>query len=144
MRRSVRIDLPPDQREDGVARRVARSLLECDGVGADGVDDAVLLTSELFINAVHATSDESDISVSVVLQDHDVLVSVSNHGQEFAPDERHRDSTETGGRGLEIARGLGATDVRHHNGTTTVSVDIPIEPMGDTMQPNQLPPKEDG
>jgi anti-sigma regulatory factor (Ser/Thr protein kinase) len=141
MKRSVQIDLAPDRREDGVARRVARSILEGNGIGADGVNDAVLLTSELFMNAVHATSDNCDVSVSVVLDDHNVRVSVSNHGNEFVADERRRDPTEIGGRGLEIARGFGATDVRYHEGTTTVSVDIPVM---DGVQGSHLSSKQDG
>jgi anti-sigma regulatory factor (Ser/Thr protein kinase) len=131
MRRTVHLDLEPDHHENAVARRIARAALEQDHATGDQIDDAVLITSELFTNAVHATVDDEQVSVSVTLSDDDIVVRVSNRGPTFDLPSTPAQPTDEGGRGLEMARLIGETTISHEEGITTVSVDIALADTSD-------------
>ena len=96
------------------------------GVGRDQSEDVLLVLSELFSNAVNATSGGDAIDVRLSGAPADGLeVTVTNTGLAFdlarvpAPTLDRR-----GGRGLAIAQAIGSVDVRHRQGRTTVIVAI--------------------
>ena len=134
MRRVVKLEVQPTVREGAVARRVVSAALQDDHANAEEVADITLVTSELVTNAVEASSGSEAVSFAMELSDDDVRVSVSNHGDDFESD--HGDDSESNrktsdeddvrGRGLAIVKAIGDVTVEHDDGTTTVSVDIPL------------------
>ena len=126
MRRLVSIEVQPTAREGSVARRIASAALQDDHANADEVADVELVTSELVANAVEASNGNEALSISMELNDDDVRVSVANRGEDFEPSDKASQPTDIRGRGLAIARAIGDLTVAHDDGTTTVSVDIPL------------------
>ena len=126
MRRVVRLEVQPNVREGAVARRIARAALQDHHANADEAADVELVTSELVTNAVEASTGSGAVSFSMELSDDDVRVSVANHGDDFEPNLKASKPTDVRGRGLAIARSIGDLSIEHDDGTTTVSVDIPL------------------
>ena len=94
--------------------------------------DAVLVTSELFTNAV-ATSSGGEIEVVVKVPEREVKISVTNIGPEFGLPTVFADSAASDPRtfGLRIAQMLGHVEVTRVNDATTVVVILPLrEPNG--------------
>ena len=124
MKRSFQLELASDQREGAVARRVARAALIGDGADETEVSDVELVTSELFANAVTASTHHASVSIDIMLNESSVLISVTNQGDAFELRSARAGIDAVGGRGLEIARALGDTHVSHDHGRTTVTVEI--------------------
>lgn len=126
MRRVVRLEVQPNVREGAVARRIASAALQNDHTTADQIADVELVTSELMTNAVEASIGSDAVLFSMELTDDDIRVSVSNQGDDFDPNLEASKPEDPRGRGLAIARALGELTSEHDDGTTTVSVDIPL------------------
>ena len=91
-------------RHPGEARRARRHVAEvCEHVDPDVVSTALLLTSELFTNAL----DHSDgaITLSVVLDNKDLRVEVTDHA-EGSPVVRQVDLDDEHGRGMLLVETL--------------------------------------
>lgn len=81
------------------------------------------MASELFTNAVRATSDNSPVDVSVTRYDGRIDLRVTNHGSGFDPDAIPVAAPDShGGRGIAIARAVGELQVYQQGQTTSVSV----------------------
>lgn len=144
MRRSIRLELASDQREGAVARRVARAALSADGPDEAELRDVELVTAELFSNAVKASNIGDGVSIGVTLNDTSVLVSVSNRGEAFELHSERATLADVGGRGLEIARAIGDTQVRHDHGLTTVTVAIGLAHDSTRTSGGRLRPSRSG
>ncbi len=68
------------------------------------------------------------------LSDDDVCLSVTNQGAELEPNPKTPKVKDVRGRGLEIAGALGDLSIEHDDGTTTVSVNIPLSAKGEEKQ----------
>ena len=126
MRRVVKLEVQSNVREGAVARRIVSAALKDDHANADEVADVELVTSELVTNAVEASNADDAITFSMDLSDDDVRLSVANHGDDFEPNVKMPDGEDPRGRGLTIVGAIGDLTVKHDDGTTTVSVDIPL------------------
>ncbi len=126
MRRVVKLEVQPNIREGAVARRIASAALQDDHANAEEIADVELVTSELVTNAVEASTGSGAVAVSMELSDDDVRVSVANQGDAFEPNLKASDREDRRGRGLAIVRAIGDLTIEHEDGTTTVSVDIPL------------------
>jgi len=105
-----------------VRQRISADLLK-HGVSEEIVDDALLVATELFSNALrHARAlpgDEVDVNWEV--QDGLVSIRVTDGGGLHRPHVRHPDPTETKGRGLSIVQTLAEEwGVDHAGATATV------------------------
>ena len=140
MRRVVRLEVQPNVREGAVARRIATAALQDDHANADEAADVELVTSELVTNAVEASTGSGAVSFSMELSDDDVRVSVANHGDDFEPNLKASKPTDVRGRGLAIARSIGDLSIEHDDGTTTVSVDIPLSAKNTDNAPPRTNP----
>ena len=101
--------------------------MEANGVGGGKLEDVLLVLSELFSNAVKATSGTHSIDVQLNGTAADgVEVNVTNTGLAFDLDRVPAPTLDRrGGRGLAIAQAIGSVHVRHSEGRTTVVVAIP-------------------
>ncbi len=126
MRRRVKLELQPNSREGAVARRVASAMLKDDHANAEEAADVELVTSELVTNAVAASSGSDAVQFSMELSEEAIRVSVANAGD--VPEQNLTPSKpeDVRGRGLAIVRAIGDVAIEHDDGTTTVSVDIPL------------------
>lgn len=89
------------------AARAAREHVAATLIGRPECDDAVLVASELAANAVRHGRPPYELRLEV---DPDtVLVTVTNHGDQFAPNMEEPDPYSDSGRGLEIVRALAQT-----------------------------------
>ena len=109
-----------------MARRIASAALQDDHANAEEIADVELVTSELVTNAVEASTGSDAVAISMELSDDEVSVSVANQGDAFEPNLKASDPEDHRGRGLAIARAIGDLTIEHEDGTTTVSVDIPL------------------
>ena len=107
-------------------RAAARQWLRDARVGRDIHEDVLLVLSELFSNAVNASRASAPVEISLEPRpDAAIVVSVTNVGLAFDLERVPAPTLDRrGGRGLAIARAIGALDVRHRSGRTTVSVEI--------------------
>ena len=126
MRRVVKLEVQPNNREGAVARRIASAVLQDDHANAKEVADVELATSELVTNAVEASTGSDALSISMELSDDDVRVSVTNQGEDFEPSRSTSKADDIRGRGLAIVRAIGDLTIEHDDGTTTVSAEIPL------------------
>ncbi len=126
MRRVVKLEVQPTVREGAVARRIASAALQDDHANAEEIADVELVTSELVTNAVEASTGSGAVAFSMELSDDDIRVSVANQGDAFEPNLKASDPEEPRGRGLAIVKAIGDVTIEHEDGTTTVSVDIPL------------------
>ena len=124
------LTLPCDDRQAGLLRVRIRDWCGRAHLGADLREDALIIASELFSNAVRAAATATTVGVLLIHERDTVTVSVANSGPPFAladiaPPSAHR----AGGRGIAIARTLGAVFVEHSNGITVVRV-VLVKPGG--------------
>lgn len=126
MRRVVKLEVQPNVREGAVARRIASAALQEDHANAEEIADVELVTSELITNAVEASKAGDPVTFSMELSDDDVQISVANQGDDFEPNRKPPNADDFRGRGLVIVGSIGDVTVQHDEGTTTVSVDIPL------------------
>lgn len=108
-------------------RASARQWLRDARVGRDVLEDVLLVVSELFSNAVNASRADSSVEIGLAPRSGAaILVTVTNVGLAFDLERVPAPTLDRrGGRGLAIAQAIGALDVRHRDGRTTVSVEIP-------------------
>lgn len=114
VRTSARLDLEPEPRNVGVARRFVAE--QVGDLPEDTCDTVLLLTSELVTNAVvHA---RTAVEVGVAVTDDDVVVTV--HDLDLGRREQLTHERD-GGRGLAIVRALavGAGQLPHKEGGKT-------------------------
>ena len=123
---NLQLSIEADNAHGPHVRASARDWLRANSVARDIADDALLVLSELFSNAVNATRGSGLIDVRMSSPAAGELrLAVTNSGLAFdlarvpAPTLDRR-----GGRGLAIAQAIGVVHVRHRSGRTTVSVDI--------------------
>ncbi len=96
-------------------------------ISDDEAGDALLVSTELFTNAVNAANPGSSVVVSVGLRSDAMILSMSNMGQPFELASLPAPSIDRpGGRGLMITQAVGTVSVSHRMGTTTVSAALPI------------------
>lgn len=126
MRRVVKLEVQSNVREGAVARRIVSAALKDDHANAEEVADVELVTSELVTNAVEASNADDAVTFSMDLSDDDVCLSVANQGDDFEPKVKMPDGEDPRGRGLAIVGAIGDLTVKHDDGVTTVSVDIPL------------------
>lgn len=126
MRRVVKLELQPNSREGAAARRVASAMLKDDHANAQEAADVELVTSELVTNAVAASTGSDAVKFSMELSDEEIRVRVANRGDVLEPNLTPSKPEDVRGRGLEIAKAIGDVAIEHDDGTTTVSVDIPL------------------
>lgn len=112
--------------DDGQARLLRGEIREwCAGQGISQplCEDVSLLASELFSNAVRASTGASSIDVRVALGPGALTVAVRNFGAGFdLASLPGPGPTRSGGRGIAIARLLGSVTVDQAGELTTVSV----------------------
>lgn len=132
VRSSVELDLDPEPRNVGLARRfVAGAVADAvPELSDDSTDTLLLLTSELVTNAVvHA---RTPLQVGVVVTDEHVVVAV--HDLDLGRREQ-RTHERDGGRGLAIVRALaaGAGRLPHTGGGKTAW--FRVDRVPDTAHP---------
>lgn len=89
-------------------------------------EDVLLVTCELFSNAVRAADSGSTIEIALADGRNGVLVSVTNTGPPFSlAMVRPPSADQPGGRGILIAKALGTVFADHRGGVTTVRVLFP-------------------
>ena len=112
--------------DDGQARLLRGEIREwCAGQGISQplCEDVSLLASELFSNAVRASTGPSSIDVRVGRRPGALTVAVRNFGAGFdLASLPGPGPTRSGGRGIAIARLLGSVTVDQAGELTTVSV----------------------
>lgn len=119
----IELQLPPDHDQSRVLRE--RTRIWCSGEGFSGpyVDDVVLVASELFSNAVQATTGDASITVGLNRHHDGALVRITNEGPGFDPESLSAPNTErAGGRGIWLAKALGTLGVTQDQAKTVVSV----------------------
>ncbi|WP_170322088.1 ATP-binding protein, partial [Acrocarpospora pleiomorpha] len=101
------IELPGIPPMAAVARIFVRQFF----AGHGRVDDAELVVSELFTNAVRysRSKDEGNVIVGAIRQERSIRVEVTDQGSESVPQVRHATPDEDTGRGLFIVRTLANT-----------------------------------
>jgi anti-sigma regulatory factor (Ser/Thr protein kinase) len=119
-----RVQLAPDPRSPGEARRFVDRQLRDHGVPEQALDAALLVSSELVTNAYQHGEGEIELRVSV--EDDHVRIEVIDAGHRQAPAVRHRDTEEAGGWGLQIVDQL-AAQWGVFEGTTHVWADLPLK-----------------
>ena len=146
----LHVTLPPDDANGAVLRERIRDWCRAEAVRSEACDDAELVASELFSNAVRATvragngdrpgatGDPIDVRIRRIADQladpfdgragpdgrvDRVEISARNVGEAFDPrDFPPPSATRPGGRGLMIARALGVLSVAHSGRHTTVRV----------------------
>lgn len=109
-------------------RRLLRGWCSTHNISGDTADDALLVSTELFTNAVKAAQIGSSVEFSIALQKRMIVFAVSNVGKPFELESLPLPSIERpGGRGLVITRAIGTLNVTHSKGTTTVRAALPID-----------------
>ena len=99
-RRSASLDLPAESTSPGVARSWVATALTDWGLDAELVENALLATNELVTNALlHA---RSGTHLELDLDDHRLLVLVSDSGMVATLHQQHADPTAQRGRGLDL------------------------------------------
>ncbi|WP_373869939.1 ATP-binding protein [Acrocarpospora macrocephala] len=111
---------------------VARIFVRQFFAGHGRIDDAELVVSELFTNAVRysRSKDEGNVIVGAIRQERSIRVEVTDQGSELLPQVRHATPNEDTGRGLFIVRTLANTWGHQTltNSTTAWAVLNPSEP----------------
>ncbi|GAA0399760.1 hypothetical protein Acor_22190 [Acrocarpospora corrugata] len=101
------LELPGTPPMAAVARIFVRQFF----AGHSRVDDAELVVSELFTNAVRysRSKDEGNVIVRAVRQECSIRLEVTDQGSELVPQVKHAAADEDCGRGLFIVRALAGT-----------------------------------
>jgi anti-sigma regulatory factor (Ser/Thr protein kinase) len=119
----LHLQLSPDYRQGAAMRAAIHQWCAADSVSEELADNIVLIASELFTNAVKATTDGSLIRASVERNDAGVLITVANCGPGFDPSLLAVPSPEVaGGRGIAISKAIGKVSVSQEQSTTIVTV----------------------
>ena len=123
----MRLTVPADYALGSPIRQATMAMLEMFHPPSWELADAVLVTSELFSNAVAASSG-AEVEVLVTGAEREVKISVTNTGAEFQLPTVFAEpaTSEPRGRGLQIARMLGHVEVSSVNDATTVVVVLPL------------------
>ncbi len=79
------MQLAADHAEGAAARAITRVSFERDHVRPDAVNDAALVMSELFSNAVRASNEAATVAVEVTLGGDQVELALANCGDAFQP-----------------------------------------------------------
>lgn len=121
----LRIELPSNNDQSTVLRERLRAWCALHNCSRDLSDDVQLVASELFSNAVRATTDGSPVAMVVTLRGEWLDLEMINQGPRFDPDSLPVALPDgRGGRGIAIARAVGEMTVTHNGGLTTVRVTI--------------------
>lgn len=119
----LELQLPPDHGQSRVLREKIREWGSVEGYPDLYVDDVVLVASELFSNAVHATTGDSSIIVGLARHLDGALVSMTNEGPGFDPELVPAPNPDrVGGRGIWLAKALGTLGVTQRQSKTIVTV----------------------
>jgi len=112
-----------DAEAAGLRSRMRRWMTGAGVPPGDASDDALLVASELFSNAVRASSGMSGVDVRLHLEPGGLLLEVANMGAGFDPDGVMAPVADRpGGRGIAIAKTLGRLSIDQKGGRTSVSV----------------------
>ena len=133
----MRLKVPADYALGSPVRQATMALLEMFHPPSQELADAILVTSELFTNAV-ATSSGAEIEVVVKVPEREVKISVTNIGHQFDLPAVFADPTTSDPRGfgLRIAQMLGHVEVTRVNDATTVVVVLPLrKPNAPSQRP---------
>ena len=126
------LTVPPENNQAHLVRSAIRRWSTDEHVPEWILDDALLVASELFSNAVRASAG-SGIDISVRASTDAVIVETSNIGPGFDPTVIPTPSYDRpGGRGIAISRALGSLVVEQSGSRTTVRVALR------TSQPQSL------
>ena len=119
----IELQLPPDHGQGRVVRQRTRDWCSAEGFSDPYVDDVVLVASELFSNAVHATTGDASITVGLNRHHDGALVRITNEGPGFDPETLSAPHIDRGGgRGIWLAKALGTLGVSQDQAKTVVSV----------------------
>ena len=99
----MRLKVPADYSLGGPVRHATMAMLEMFHPPSQELADAVLVTSELFSNAV-AASHGAEIEVQVTVPEREVKISVTNIGPEFGLHTVFADSATSDPRGFEMKK----------------------------------------
>ena len=116
------LTVPPENNQACLVRSAIRRWSSDEHVPEWIIDDALLVASELFSNAVRASAG-SRIDISVRASTDAVIVETSNTGPGFDPTAIPAPSYDRpGGRGIAISKALGSLVVEQSGSRTTVRV----------------------
>ena len=116
------LTVPPENNQAHLVRSAIRRWSSDHDVPEWIIDDALLVASELFSNAVRASAG-SRIDISVRAITDAVVVETSNIGPGFDPTSIPAPSyNRPGGRGIAISKALGSLVVEQSGSRTTVRV----------------------
>jgi anti-sigma regulatory factor (Ser/Thr protein kinase) len=119
----LELEFSPDHDQSRVLRAKIREWCSAEGYPDPYIDDVLLVASELFSNAVHASVGNASISVGVARHPDGALVRMTNVGPGFDPERvpvPHPD--RVGGRGIWLAKTLGTLGVTQRQSKTIVTV----------------------
>lgn len=117
--------LPPTNNNAFRLRAAIRSWSDKEHLPEDVQNDALLVATELFTNAVRSTQGDGDVRVNVRHRETIVVVSISNVGPAFDLASLPKTTTTSiCGRGLAISGVLGRLRVSHRVNRTTVQVEL--------------------
>jgi anti-sigma regulatory factor (Ser/Thr protein kinase) len=115
--------LDGDQGQARIVRDHIRNWAATERLSEDGSGNAIFVASELFSNAVTAAESGTQIDVRLTHVHQTVEVVVENTGPAFDPALLEMPApTDSRGRGIALARLLGALTVSHADGRTGVRV----------------------
>jgi anti-sigma regulatory factor (Ser/Thr protein kinase) len=127
----VNLRVPFQAPSASLVRHQLRDWLEAKGFQGETVDEAGVVVSELVGNSVRhaAPLPVNDIVVSWALDNHDLVISVSDGGSDATqPHPVSPDQAAISGRGLNIVEALVERWwVEDERGRTTVHVRIPLD-----------------
>ena len=144
MLRTSTLETEPTFREARLARSMARSTFEGEGLERELLDSLILVTSELFTNAVEAGDAARPIMVVFNVSSDSIEVRVTNYGPALRAKRLGPDDGGSRGRGLLIAKRVGSVSVRHKSGRTTVSVRVNLDGSLPGSKPVDGSSPEDG
>lgn len=102
---TAQVDLPPNRRAPGAARRILDEVLAAWRVGSERRGDAKLLVNELVSNAVEHVGGEISLELQVVLTEGSVRVSLAD-GSSVRPAIRELNQHAPRGRGMQLVAAL--------------------------------------
>ena len=119
------LHFPPSNHNAAQLRAAIRFWSDWENLSSDIQNDALLVVSELFSNAVRSSPIDSQIEVSLQHTSATVMVRISNTGPGFDPAVLLPPTFESRrGRGLAIAGALGQLRVDQFEDRTTVQVEL--------------------
>ena len=121
----LELTVPADNSQAMMVRNAIRSWSIEEHLSVATIDDALLVASELFSNAVRA-SVGSRIDVAIRASEDTIVIETANAGPGFDPAALPApDPDRPGGRGIAISQALGALVVEQTGSTTVVRVALP-------------------